>query len=61
MGGESIGSMIDSELENLSVDRNFEKMRQQLEVPSEYKSYESEPEPDLQSVEEFENERYDLL
>ena len=27
MEGESIGSMIDSELENLSVDKNFERMR----------------------------------
>lgn len=27
MDGESIGSMIDSDLENLSVDKNFEIMR----------------------------------
>ena len=59
--GESIGSMIESELENLQIDDDFEMMRHRIEVPSEVSSEKSEPTLDLKSVESFENEKQEFI
>ena len=55
--GESIGSMIDSEFENLEIDESYERIRRKIEVPS---SDEDQPEvqlKELTSVADFEASR----
>lgn len=41
--GEDIGSMLESEFENLAVDEEFEDLRHNLEVPSSLEDEDEEP------------------
>ena len=36
--GEFLGEMVDSDIENLQIDQDFENQRQQIEVMSSYQS-----------------------
>ena len=57
MDGEDIGSMIDSDYENLQVDAEFERLRHNLEVPSTLGDEEQDADPqfNLMSVRSYES------
>jgi len=56
--GLEIGSMFDTDYENVPIDDEFEQLRHNLEVPSTLGEVEDkEPELDLMSVRSFESHR----